>query len=377
MNSPSYKICTRCVMDTSDPIITFDSKGQCNHCTEFLEKRAKHNYQGVKSDEDLKKTIQQIKETGKGLEYDCILGLSGGVDSSYAAYICKQHGLRILGVHMDNGWNSEEAVSNIKNIAKKLAIDYESYVLDWEEFKDLQLAFLKASVPEADTPTDIAILAALHKVAEKYKVKYIISGGNFATEGILPKYWHYNAKDLRYFNYIQRKFGKVRLRKFPTFGFQKEMFYKLIRKIKIIYLLNYVPYNKLNAMDLMKKELDWKYYGGKHYESKYTGFIQAYYLFEKFGIDYRRATLSSQICTGEISREDALKILEKKPYELEKINEEKKYIAKKLSISLDEFETILQAPPHYYTDYPNDEKRLSFIYDTYRKLFKKDKLGSF
>jgi hypothetical protein len=266
---------------------------------------------------------------------------------------------------------------NIKNIAKKLNVDYESYVLDWEEFKDLQLAFLKASVPEADTPTDIAILAALHKVAAKYKIKYIISGGNFATEGILPKTWHYNAKDLTYFNHIQKKFGTVKLRKFPTFGFQKEMYYKFIRRIKMVYILNYVPFVKDEAMELLRNELDWKYYGGKHYESKYTGFIQSYYLFEKFGIDYRRATFSSQICTGEITREEALKQLETKPYTDDKAQEEKIYIAKKLGVSIDEFEKILKLPGHYYRHYPNDEKKLSFIYDTYRKIFKKEKLASF
>ena len=377
MNNRLYQQCTRCVMDTTDPDISFNDLGQCNHCIEFINKRAGYNYQGIESDQELERLIAQIKNAGRGKEYDCIVGLSGGIDSSYAAHICRQKGLRVLAVHMDNGWNSEEAVLNIKNIAQKLHVDYESYVLDWEEFKDLQLAFLKASVPEADTPTDIAILASVHKVAAQYGVKYIISGGNFATEGILPKCWHYNAKDLTYFNHIQKKFGNVSLKKFPTFGFRKEMYYKLVRGIKMIYILNYVPFVKEEAMDLLKKELDWKYYGGKHYESKYTGFIQSYYLFEKFGIDYRRATLSSQICTGEVSREEALKQLKNKPYNDEKVIEEKQYIAKKLGISIDEFEKIIQLPSKLYRDYPNDEKKLSFIYDTYRKLFKKEKLGSF
>ncbi len=377
MNKTNYKQCTRCVMDTTDPDIIFNDMGYCNHCEEFIQKRANHNYRGKESDDQLESLIQQIKKSGHGKEYDCVIGLSGGIDSSYAAHICKQKGLRVLAVHMDNGWNSEEAVLNIKNIAKTLEVDYESYVLDWEEFKDLQLSFLKASVPEADTPTDIAILASLHKVASKYGVKYIISGGNFATEGILPKCWHYNAKDLTYFNHIQKRFGTVKLRKFPTFGFQKEMYYKLIRRIKMIYILNYVPFVKDEAMELLKKELDWKYYGGKHYESKYTGFIQSYYLFEKFGIDYRRATLSSQICTGEVSRDEALEILQTKPFNDEKVLEEKKYIAKKLGISFEEFEKIVHLPGKLYRDYPNDEKKLSFIYDTYRKLFKKEKLGSF
>lgn len=377
MLSTHYLQCTRCVMDTTDPDISFNEKGECNHCTEFIEKRSRYKYQGAKSDKALAELVALMKQAGKGREFDCVVGLSGGIDSSYAAYIAKQHGLRVLAVHMDNGWNSEEAVLNIKNIASKLKVEYESYVLDWEEFKDLQIAFLKASVPEADTPTDIAILSSLHKVASKYGVKYIISGGNFATEGILPKTWHYNAKDLTYFNYIQKHFGTKKLKKFPTFGFLSEMYYKLVRGIKMTYILNHVPFDKNEAMTLLEKELDWKYYGGKHYESKYTGFIQAFYLYEKFGIDYRRATFSSQICVGAVSREEALEVLKTKPYKDEQIKEEKAYIAKKLGLTENEFEDILALSPKWYRDYPNDEKRLSFVYDTYRKLFKKEKLGSF
>lgn len=364
-------------MDTTDPEIRFNDRGECNHCTDFIQTRSHFNYQGAKSDAELAAWVARMKQDGRGKAYDCVVGLSGGVDSSYAAYLCVQHGLRVLGVHMDNGWNSEEAVLNIKNIAKKLKVDYESYVLDWLEFKDLQLSFLRASVPEADTPTDIAILAALHQVAASHGVKYIVSGGNFATEGILPRSWHYNAKDLTYFNHIHRTFGRVRLRKFPTFGFLKEMYYKLVRGIKMVYLLNYVPFVKEEAMALLTRELDWKYYGGKHYESKYTGFIQSYYLYEKFGIDYRRATLSSQICIGQITREEALAELEKKPYDPVKIEADKLYIAKKLGLPIEEFEAILQLPGKYFTAYPNDERKLRFIYDTYRKLFKKEKLASF
>jgi len=364
-------------MDTTDLEIAFDENGYCNHCTEFLSKRNRHKYQGEESDKALERIVEAMKHAGKGRKYDCIIGLSGGIDSSYAAYIARQKGLRLLGVHLDNGWNSEEAVLNIKNIAGKLGIDYESYVLDWEEFKDLQLAFLRASVPEAETPTDIAIPAALHYFAEKYRVKYIISGGNFATEGILPKSWHYNAKDMKYFGYIQKTFGTKKLKKFPTFGFEREMYYKLIKGISITYLLNYVPYAKEEAVELLKEELGWKFYGGKHYESKYTGFIQSYYLNEKFRIDYRKATLSSQICVGEISRDEALGLLKSKPFDLLRVEEEKQYISKKLGVSQEEFENIIHLPEKWYWDYPNDDKRLGFIYDTYRKLFKKEKLGSF
>ena len=377
MKAPKYQICTRCVMDKSDPAITFNQAGECNLCEEFIDKRAKHNYHGPESEASFHRLIADMKKAGKGKPYDCIVGLSGGVDSSYSAYLCIKNGLRVLAMHVDNGWNSEEAVLNIKNIARKLNIDYESYVLDWEEFKDLQLAFLKASVPEAETPTDIALLGAVHKVASQYGIKYIISGGNFATEGILPKFWHYNAKDNTYLKFIQKKFGTTKLTKFPLFGFVNEMYYKLVKKMKIIYILNYVPYSKNNTMELLKKELDWRYYGGKHYESVYTGFIQSYYLYKKFGIDYRRATLATQICTGEIKRENALLELATLPYKNDKVQIEKEYISKKLGISLNEFETIINLPPKWYTDYPNDEKRLSFIYDTYRKIFKKDKLGNF
>lgn len=364
-------------MDTTDPIVTFNSNGECNHCTDFIETRSKYQYNPDKSEEEFSKRIAAIKKDGKGKEYDVVLGLSGGIDSSYAAYICKQNGLRVLAVHLDNGWNSEEAVQNIKNIARKLGVDYESFVLDWNEFKDLQLAFLKAAVPEADTPTDMAIPAVLHKAAGKYGIRHIVSGGNFATEGILPKHWHYNAKDMRYLRSIYSKFGTRALKTFPTFGFEKEMYYKLIRKINIFYILNFVPYQKEEAVAFLEKELGWKYYGGKHYESKYTGFIQSYYLYEKFGIDYRRATLSTQICNQHVTREEALDILSKKPYSDEKAEEEKLYIAKKLGVSIDEFQNILSTPGKWYTDYPNDEKRLKFIYDTYRRILKKEKLGSF
>ncbi len=373
----AYQQCTRCLMDTSDPLITFDSNGVCNHCTDFINNRSKHTYLGNKSDKALQKLISKIKNDGKGKKYDCIVGLSGGMDSCYAAYIAKSQGLRVLAVHMDNGWNSEEAVHNIENIAKSLDVDYESFVLDWEEIRDLQLAFLKASVPEAETPTDIAILSALHLVAAKYRVKYIISGGNFATEGILPKSWHYNAKDLTFFKAIHNKFGNLKLKRFPTFGFFREFFCKFVHGINMVYLLNYIDYNKDNALKILSEECNWKKYAGKHYESIYTKFIQSYYLFQKFGIDYRKATYSSQICLGQIDRNSAIEILKEKPFDEFKIDQEKKYIAKKLNVKLEELETILNYPPKYYWDYPNDEKWLNFVYNTYRKLFKKQKLGSF
>ena len=374
----NYQICKRCVMDTTDPQITFDSEGHCNHCRDFIGTRMSHKYNGATSDAQLEAWVKEIKQAGKNSDYDVVLGLSGGIDSSYAAYITKNLGLRVLAVHLDNGWNAEEAILNIKNVCGKLKIDYESYVLDWDEFRQIQLAFLRASVPEAETPTDMAIPASWHRTAATYNIKYIISGGNFATEGILPPSWHYNAKDTRYFNYIVSKFGgPKKIKNFPIFGYLQETYYKIAKGMKIVYLLNYVPYAKKEAMELLEKELDWKFYGGKHYESKFTGHIQSYYLYKKFGIDYRRATFSSQICTGEVNREEALDILKSLPYKEETALQEMEYLAKKLEITFEELQQIYDLPPRYYWDYPNDEKKLRLIYNTYRRLYKREKLGSF
>lgn len=368
MQERPYQQCTRCVMDTSDSEITFDENGYCNHCTEYFENTSKRVYHGEISKIKLSEIVNNVIKSGKNNTYDCLIGISGGVDSCYLAYKVKELGLRALCVHMDNGWNSDLAVKNIKYIVNKLGFDYQSYVLDWEEFKDLQLSFLKASVPEIETPTDIAILAVLHKIAAQNNIKYIFSGGNFVTEGILPKSWHYDAKDDVYLKAIHKRFGIKRLKTFPTFSYIKEAYYKFIKGIKIIYLLNYFPYSKKDAMSILEKELGWVYYGGKHYESKYTGFIQSYLLPVKFGIDYRRATFSTQICSGEMSREEALELLKSISYDPIKMELEKEYVSKKLDISLEEFNDIIKQSPKTYQDYPNNEKKLKFIYNFYRKF---------
>lgn len=364
-------------MDTTDPQITFDERGNCCHCTAYLDARARHTYRGRESESALESIIDQIKHSGRGNEYDCVVGVSGGADSSYLLYIAVKKGLRPLTVHMDNGWNSDKAVLNINNVTRKLGVDYESYVLDWDEFRELQLAFLKASIPEAETPTDIAIPAALHQIAAKHGVKYILSGGNLATEGILPRSWHYDARDLKYFNYIQRTFGRKKVRNFPTFGYRKEMYYKLVRGIRMAYPLDLVSYVKADATKLLSEEFDWKPYGGKHHESRYTKFIQSYYLREKFGIDYRRATLSSRICAGEIDREYAVEQLRAEPYEHADIENDKQFISKKLGISIEEFESILDRPPKWNWDYPNDQRKLGLIYKAYRWLLRSESLNRF
>jgi N-acetyl sugar amidotransferase len=366
----SERVCTRCVMSTTDPDITFDAEGRCNHCTDYFERMANLTYRPGVSDRELEAVVDRIKAAGRGKEYDCVMGMSGGIDSSYAVYVAKNLGLRPLAVHMDNGWDSDTAARNIKNVARTLGVDYQSVVLDWEEFRDLQLSFLRASVPEIETPTDIAIPAALHRIAAENGVKFILMGGNYVTEGILPRAWHYNAKDVRFLRAVHKRFGSRKLRSFPTFGFVKEIYYKFFKGIRLVYVLNLVPYSKSDAMKKLQ-ELGWEYYGGKHYESTITGFVQSYLLPVKFHIDYRRATLSSQICAGEITRDEALEILKTPPFDAARAREEKAYVAKKFGITLEEMEAILAAPPRTHRDYPNSERLLEPLYGAYRRLFAK------
>lgn len=364
----SYTQCTRCVMDDTDPEIYFDENGYCNHCTALIQKLKE--LQHLKGDgKNLHNLVKRIKEKSKGAKYDVLLGISGGVDSCYVAYKLKELGLRTLLVHMDNGWDSNQSVLNIKNAVRALGFDYQSYVLDWDEFKDLQLAFLKASVVEAETPTDVAILGALHRVAARNGIHYIISGGNIATEGILPGLWHYNAKDSKYFNYIQKRFGTKKLKKFPGFDLVTEIYFKFIKGIKIIYLLNYIDYDRVEVMKTLRENLDWKEYGGKHHESHFTKFVQSYLLPLKFDLDYRKATLSSQICAGQITRDEAIEVLKTPPFIEADIERQKEYIAKKLGITQHELDDIIRLPGKWYYEYPNDNKRLSFFYRLYRKYF--------
>jgi N-acetyl sugar amidotransferase len=374
----SYGICSRCVMDTSDPWITFDQNGECNHCSDYLKTRIKLINRDISDDQPLEELIEKIKSRGKKSKYDCVIGLSGGVDSSYVAYIAAKHKLRVFGVHMDNGWNSPTAVENIKKLVSKYNMGYASYVLPWADFRKVQLAFLQASVPEAETPTDIAIQKAITYYALKSKVPSILSGGNIASEGILPISWHYNSRDTKYSHNIL-KYSKCPVKLFQSQknGVWDEFYCKIIKNIKTYYPLNYIPYDKDVAREELTQEVGWKYYGSKHGESRYTKFIQSYYLFVKHGIDYRRATLSSEICLGKISRNAALNILKKLPYENEEIQNDIEYVAKKLGISAQELYNIIKLPPKWYKDFKNNEFFLGKIYDAYRFLNGKEKSSNF
>ena len=363
-----FRRCTFCVMDTTDPEITFDDMGQCNHCRAYLQKVTGLIYQGDSSQKELIVLAEKIKKLGKGKPYDCLIGVSGGVDSSYTCYLAKELGLRPLAVHLDNGWNSEQAIKNIKIVCDRLGIDYMSYVLNWEEFKDIQLAFLKASIVEMEIPTDVAIPFALHKVAAENKIKFILSGGNLAGEAILPRTWFYYPKDSKLMKSIHRLYGSVKIRAFPTFDYIDEMYYKFIKGIRILYPLNYVQYSKPEAMNLLQDKLGWVRYGGVHHESMYTRIVLSYLQPKKFGVDYRKCTLSAQICNGITAREDALLVLDNCSWDPATLERDKAYVAKKFGLSLVEFEKIINAQPKSYRDYPNNEKLLNFIYKIYRRF---------
>ena len=366
LKTRDYQICTRCVMDTSDEDIDFDVQGICHHCCDFEVVLKQPRYRKEDADKRLSEMIATIKAKGK--KYDCIVGISGGVDSCYTAYLCHKWGLNPLLVHMDNGWNSEIAVSNIKKIINKLNLDYVSYVLDWNEFREIQLAFLKSSIVDLELPTDIAIPASLYETAVKHDIPFIISGGNYSGEGILPLTWGYHVlKDAFLYKSIVKKYSSTPLKKVPVVGLWGEIYYKFIKQIRTLYPLNLVEYNKDEARAFLKQEFGWVDYGGKHHESKITAFWQSYAMPTKYNMDYRRATYSSQIVSGQITRDEALEKLKDLPYEPSTILSDKEYIAKKFGIPSSELETYLALPPKTYKDFPNQKRLIQSFYTLYKK----------
>lgn len=349
-----YKICKRCVMDTTDPEITFDDQGYCKHCTGYFEFQAKMELEKPRFKAKLEGVISQIKEKGKGKPYDCIIGISGGVDSTYVAYAVKKLGLRPLAIHLDNGWDSELAVSNIEKALKNLDIDLFTYVIDWNEFRDLQMSFLKASTPGMEIPTDHAIISILSQMASKYNIEYIINGSNASSEYIMPNMWSegMGQRDWLLIKNVQKQFGTKKLKSFPHTSLFDYGYYKLVKKQKIINILNYIDYNKTAAKETIEKELGWVYYGGKHYESIYTRFTQAYIQPLKFDIDKRKPHLSNQICSGELTREEVLKDLEGSAYPSKQMEEDDyHYFLKKMNLSEEEFQEILALPTKSFLDY--------------------------
>jgi N-acetyl sugar amidotransferase len=353
-----YQQCTRTIMDTTDPDIWFDDNGVSSHAINFDSQLAPEltlAQAGGRLDE-LAELVAEIKRSGEGKPYDCIVGISGGVDSSYVALQAVRLGLRPLAVHFDSGWNSELAVDNIHNIVTKLGLDLYTQVVDWREMKDLQLSFFKASVANADTPTDHAFGYVAYHQAKKYGIKYILSGANFASESVLPTAWGYDAGDAKHLKAIQKRFGSVKLKTYPLMGLvARNLWYPEIRRIKTISLLNYLPYVYKDAKRAIADELGWRDYGGKHYESVFTRYFQGYYLPHKFGFDKRLAHYSSLILSDQMTRDEALSLMATANYPETLRKQDHEFIAKKLGISVAQLDEICEQPPVHYSMYPNGQ----------------------
>ncbi|MCX6250397.1 MAG: N-acetyl sugar amidotransferase [Bacteroidetes bacterium] len=340
-------LCSRCILDTTVDDIWFDDHMVCKYC-HFHDEMEKQHPLGDKAEKILNELVAKIKRSGKNKKYDCVVGVSGGRDSTFTLYTAVKLGLRPLAVHFDNGWNSDISVRNIKNACEKLNVDLFTIVADWEEFKDLQISFLKASTPDADVPADYAIYSVLYSVASKEKIKYIFNGHSFRTEGTSPISWTY--MDPVYVRDVHHKFGKIKkFTSFPHMTLFKLLYYIFIKNIKEKRILEYIDYKKTEVDSFLTKELNWTYYGGHHHENYYTRFFQSYYLPKKFNIDKRKTELSALIRSGQITREAALKEIATEPYSYEEKNVE--YVINKLGLSRNEFDQIMNAKLQTHKDY--------------------------
>lgn len=363
-----HQECVRCVMDTSDPWITFNDEGVCNHCQKYDAYIAT-----IGSPEDRKrkldKMVAQIKERGMGKDYDCIMGLSGGVDSSYLAWFAvKQLGLRPLVVHVDAGWNSELAVNNIQNIVQRLNLDMHTLVINWPEIRDLQRSYFLSGIANLDVPQDHAFIASLYSEARKYGIKDILNGGNMQTESILPNAWGYDASDAVSLKAIHKKFGTMKLRNYPTISmFERYFYYPFVLKMRVHRPLELTEYSKEVAKKLLVDELGWRDYGGKHYESVFTKFFQAHYLPTKFSYDKRLAHYASLIVSGQVSKEQAQGELLKPLYDLQELEDDKAFWIKKLGLSEAEYERVMRERPKFYSDFANNEHALAVLKSVARK----------
>lgn len=349
-----YALCSNCVMDTTDGAITFDDEGVCDHCRTFETKILPNWHPDNRGQAALEELLERVRREGKGRDFDCIIGVSGGVDSSYLTYLAvKKFNLRPLVFHVDTGWNSRESVNNVERLIDGLGIELFTEVIDWNEMRDLQLAFLKAAVPHVDTPQDHAIFASMYKFAASHNIRYILTGANFSTECIRnPVEWMYFQSDSTQLRDIHRRFGSAPLTTFPTTNILwHKVYLPYVKRIRVIRPLNSVSYHKEEAVAELMAELDWQPYPQKHFESRFTAFYEGFWLFEKFGYDVRRVQLSSLILTGQMTRERALAMLEKPPMEEATARREFQFVASKLGVTPDELRTYLESPNRSYRDY--------------------------
>lgn len=358
----AYRQCTRCVMDTSDPEIVFDDQGVCNHCLHFERTAPLEWFPNEEGARRWSRMTDEIRAAGAGQEYDCILGLSGGVDSSYLALKVKEWGLRPLVVHVDAGWNSELAVANIEKIVKHCNFDLHTHVVDWEEMRDLHLAYLKAGVANQDVPQDHVFFSSLYHFATRNKIRYILSGGNLATEGIFPKAWHGSAMDAINLKAIHRKFGERPLRSYSTIGFfDYFIWYPFVRKMRTARPLNYMAYDKTQAISELENTVGWRSYGRKHGESLFTKLFQNHYLPVKFGYDKRLPHYSSLIVSGQMSRDEALAKLAEPLYDAQELERDIAYFCKKLRITRVQYDAFLKAPAHHHTEFATWDGRYRMV----------------
>ena len=357
MNQRKYQECSNCIMDTSDSKITFDDHGWCDYCRNFHENIIPTWHPDEEGRKAISPLIEKIKKEGKGRDHDCLIGISGGLDSSYVTYVAKEtFGLRPLMFHCDTGWNSDLGVNNIQRIIEGLGLDLVTEVVDWEEMKDLQLAFFRSQVPFVDTPQDLALFSAIYNFAAKNRFKYVITGGNYSTECVRESLeWTYFSTDTRHVRDIHRRFGKGPLKTFPICDILKyKLFYRWIKGISVIKLLDYVPYIKKDAIRELSDRFGWRPYPQKHYESRFTRFFESYWTPRKFGFDKRRAYFSSEILTGQMTRAGALERISRPELEESEMAKEFEYVAKKLDLNVSEFEEIFRGKNKTFQDYKNN-----------------------
>jgi N-acetyl sugar amidotransferase len=347
--------CTRCVMDTTDPDITFDAAGVCNHCHDHDRLTAQMVVSGDAGRRRLEELVATIKRDGEGRPYDCVIGMSGGVDSTFVAYEAARLGLRPLAVHLDNGWNSEIATSNIAVALKTLGIDLETLVIDWEEFKDIQLAFLRSGVPDCEIPSDHAIVSAVYHTSRRMDIRHTVWGYNVRTETHLPKAWSQGHYDWGYIKAVHRRFGTGHIKTFPHLSFRESLPGFGFANTRL-HLLDYIDYSKADARHTLERELGWRSYGGKHHENVYTRWYQGWFLPMRFGYDKRKAHLSSEICAGARTRESAIAELQQPAYDPELQRADTEYVKKKLGISPTEWTAIMEGPKRTFADFPSHEK---------------------
>ncbi len=358
MEKREYQVCTRCVMDTSDSVIKFDEDGVCDHCRNFEESIKPNWHTDSLGKAKLDKIVEQVKKDGKGKSFDCIIGISGGIDSSYLLYYAKEVlGLRPLAFSVDTGWNLNVAVENIEKVVKGLNLELNTEIVNWNEMKDLQLAFFKSQVPYQDLPQDHVIFASLYNFAVKHKIKHVLTGGNYSTECIRePLEWVYQ-NDLRMIRDIHKKYGKKTLRTLPMTGmFKYKIYYRFFKGMKVHRPLDLIPYTKQDAIDTLKNRFNYEPYANKHFESIFTRFYEGYWLVKKFGYDKRRAHFSSLISTDQLTRDEAISMLNNPPYDETQAMRDLEYVCKKLGVTKDEFLSMMKEPNKTYKTYKNNSK---------------------